>query len=410
MSDRKPRDRPLEEHDPPEFDPLPEWIGPATGLVHGARRPERNAGAIVPPIYQTSTFQFPAEFSDAGPGGKIYHYTRNGNPSHEVAAELVRRLEGAEDARVFASGMGAISATLLTFLSAGDEVVALEDLYGGTLGLLSDLLPRMGVTVRWVRNDEAGAPEDIVGSATRVVMLESPTNPLLRVYDLARWGAAADRVGAISVVDNTFATPLNQRPIALGIDLAVHSGTKYLGGHSDLMAGVVAGPASLLRRIDATHRALGSVLDPFAAFLLTRGLRTLGVRMARHNENARAVREAIEGHRNVRKVFFPGSASPEAEAIAARQMTGRGGMVSIEVRGGLGGAERFLRRLQLIQVAPSLGGAESLVSLPVQTSHRYLTAEERADRGIGDGLVRLSLGIEETDDLVRDVRQALDAV
>jgi len=410
MTPAPPRTRPLAEHDRPEFDPIPEWSGVTTSLIHGARRPERNAGAVVPPIYQTSTFQYPEAFSDAGPGGKVYHYTRVGNPSHEVPAELVRRLEGAEGARVFASGMGAISATLLTFLSAGDEVVALEDLYGGTIEILTDLLPRLGIRVRWVRADAAGEPEKVIGSATRAVVLESPTNPLLRVIDLKRWAEAADRAGALTIVDNTFATPVNQRPLALRADLVVHSGTKYMGGHADLMAGLVAGPERLLERIDATHRVVGAVLDPFAAFLLARGLRTLGLRMARHNENGRAVSAAAEGHRNVVHVNYPGSGSDEDERVAARQMTGRGGIVSIEVRGGLAGAERFLRNLEIIEVAPSLGGVESLASLPVQTSHRYLAPSERAARGIGDGLVRLSLGIEEPEDLVRDVRQALDGL
>ena len=410
MTGPRPRDRPLGEHARPEFEPLPEWAGVSTTLIHGARRPDRNAGAITPPIYQTSTYHFPEAFSDAGPGGKVYQYTRDANPTHEVAAELVRRLERAEGARVFASGMGAISSTLLTFLSAGDEVVAMEDLYGGTIELLTELLPRLGVQVRWVGHAEAAEPERAVGSATRLVVLESPTNPLLRVVDLARWAEAADRVGAISVVDNTFATPVNTRPLELGIDLAVHSGTKYFGGHADLMAGAVAGPETLLRRIDNTHRVIGSVLDPFAAFLLTRGLRTLALRMARHNDNGRVVAEAVRGHRNVRQVCYPGAASAAEEEIAARQMGGRGGMVSIEVRGGLGGAERFLHRLQLIQVAPSLGGVESLASLPVLTSHRHLTPAAREARGIGDGLVRLSLGIEDPDDLVRDVRQALDGL
>ena len=221
----------------------------------------------------------------------------------------------------------------------------------------------------------------------------------------------ADRVGAITVVDNTFATPMNQRPLELGVDLVVHSGTKYLGGHADLMAGVVAGPERLLERIDATHRVLGAVLDPFAAFLLVRGLRTLGLRVARQNENARAVARGRRGpSERSRASASPGPRSADEEEIARRQMAGRGGMVSIEVKGGLAGAERFLRNLRLIEVAPSLGSVESLASLPIQTSHRYLSPAERAARGIGDGLVRLSLGIEETEDLVRDVREALDAL
>jgi methionine-gamma-lyase len=410
VSPARGRTRPLGEHDRPEFEPLPAWSGVTTSLVHGARRPERNAGAVVPPIYQTSTFHFPESFSDAGPAGKIYQYTRGTNPNQEVAAELVRRLEGAEGARVFGSGMGAMSACLLTLVNSGDEIVALDDLYGGTLELLTGLLPRFGVRVRWVSAAESHDPEQVLRRGVKAVVLESPTNPLLRVTDLRRWSEAADRAGAITIVDNTFATPVNQRPLALGADLVVHSGTKYLGGHSDLIAGVVAGPERLLERIDATYRVVGSVLDPFAAFLLTRGLRTLGLRMARHNANAAAVRAAAEGHRNVVQVHFPGAGSAEAEALAARQMTGRGGMVSIEVRGGLAGAERFLRGLELVDVAASLGGVESLVSLPVQTSHRYLSPKERASRGIPDGLVRLSLGIEDTEDIVRDVAQALDGV
>jgi cystathionine beta-lyase/cystathionine gamma-synthase len=404
------RTRPLGEHDPPQFDPIPPWSGVTTTLVHGAQRPERNAGAVVAPIYQTSTFHFPEALSDAGPSGKIYQYTRGTNPTQEVPAELVRRLEGAEGARVFGSGMGAISSCLLSLLRTGDEVVALDDLYGGTLELLRGLLPRVGVRVRWVSAAESTEPERMLTSGSKVVVLESPTNPLLRVTDLKRWAEAADRVGAITLVDNTFATPINQRPLALGADLVVHSGTKYFGGHADLVAGVVAGPERLLEKVDATYRVLGSVLDPFAAFLLARGLRTLGLRMARHNENAAAIRAAAEEHRHVVRVHYPGAGSAEEEAVAARQMTGRGGMVSLEVRGGLAGAERFLHGLELIQPAASLGGVESLASLPVQTSHRYLSADERAARGIPDGLVRLSLGIEDTEDLVRDVRHALDGV
>ncbi len=395
---------------PPErarFRPLPEWVGPATRLIHGARRTELNAGAVVPPIFQSSTFHYPPEFSEARAHGQVAFYTRLGNPSLEVPAELIRGLEGAEAARVFSSGMGAISTTLLTLLRPGDEVVALEDLYGGTLDLLGGLLPSLGVRVRWVSAEAAREPEAVVGPETRLAVLESPTNPLLRVHDIARWAEATRRRGALLLVDNTFATPILQRPLSLGADLVVHSATKYLGGHADLLAGAVAGPRELIERVDATHQVLGAVLDPFAAFLLTRGLRTLGVRVERQSASGTAVAQSLAGDPRVERVHYPGSANPEEEQIAARQMRGRGGMVSLVVRGGSEGAHRFLHQLKLVHVAGSLGGVESLASMPAETSHRHLSAGECARRGIVPGLVRLSLGIEDVDDLIRDLREAL---
>lgn len=279
MSDRS------ESQDPglkprPRFDPLPEWVGPSTRLVHGARRPEYNAGAVVPPIYQTSTYHFPASFSEAADRGGVYLYSRLANPTVEVPTELLRQLEGGEAARLFGSGMGAVMSVLLSLLKSGDEVVALDVLYGGTLDVLTDLFPGYGVSVRFVSEREAREPEAVLTSRTRIAWLESPTNPLLTVHDLARWGKACDSVGAILAVDNTFATPINQNPIALGADLVVHSATKYLGGHHDLVAGAVVGPADLLSRID-TKGNIGAMLDPFAAFLLGRSLKTLALRVAR---------------------------------------------------------------------------------------------------------------------------------
>ncbi|HKV90607.1 MAG TPA: aminotransferase class V-fold PLP-dependent enzyme, partial [Thermoplasmata archaeon] len=285
------------------FTTLPEWVGPSTRAVHAAQRPDANAGAVVFPIYQTSTYRYPAEFSEARESGDVHLYTRLDNPTQEVAAESVRTLEGAESARVFGSGMGAISSTLLTLLSPGDEVVALEDLYGGTLDLLRELLPRYGVRVRWVSALAAGSPEEVVTRATRLVYLESPTNPLLRVHDIRRWADAAHSAGALAVLDNTIATPINQRPLELGIDLVLHSASKALGGHSDIIAGAVAGRAELLERIDRTHKVLGSALDPFAAFLLTRGMKTLAVRVARQNENGQRVAAALRDASGVARVF-----------------------------------------------------------------------------------------------------------
>lgn len=392
---------------PGPFAPLPEWAGPTTRLVHGARRPERNAGAVVPPIYQTSTFRYPSEYSEAeGPGG-AYLYTRYENPTQEVAAELVRDLEGGGAARVFGSGMGAIATTLLALTRPGDEVLAAEGLYGGTVELLGGLLSRFGVHVRWVTAEEALAPERCVGPQTRVLYLETPSNPTLRVLDLARWAQAADGAGAVSVVDNTFATPVNQRPLDFGIDVVLHSATKYLGGHSDLVGGVAVGPAELIERVRDAHLVLGSVLDPFAAFLLARGLRTLGLRVERQSASAAELATRLEGHPGVQRVWYPGRGGASEEAIAARQMRGRGGVVTFSVPGGAASAHALLHRLRLVQVAASLGGVESLVSLPRETSHARVGAAERARLGIDDGMIRLSVGIEEVDDLWRDLDAAL---
>jgi cystathionine beta-lyase/cystathionine gamma-synthase len=390
------------------FESLPAWVGLSTRLVHGARRPELNAGAVVPPIYQTSTYHYPAEYSEADGAGEVHMYTRGDNPTHEVAEELVRQAEGAEAALVFASGMGAISGTLLTFLKAGDEVVVLDDLYGGTRRLFTELLPGLGVRVRWVRSDEPDDPAAALSGSARMVYLETPSNPLLRVHDLAAWAEAADRAGALLVVDNTFATPVNQNPLAHGADLVLHSATKYLGGHSDLVAGVVVGPSELVERVGAGTLNLGATLDPFAAFLLARGLRTLALRVARQNENGARAVEALASHARVKRVDYPGRASPDEEAIARRQMRGRGGLLAVTVDGGSDGARRFLHELKLVHVASSLGGVESLASTPADTSHRHLTVEQRARLGIEPGTVRLALGIEEPEDLLRDLTEALD--
>jgi cystathionine beta-lyase/cystathionine gamma-synthase len=390
------------------FRPLPEWAGLATRLVHGGQLPELNAGAVVPPVYQTSTFRFPAVFSEAADRGAVHIYSREGNPTVAGPAELLRDLEGGEAAELFASGMGAIAATFLSFLKAGDEVVAPDGLYGGTTDLLRGFLPRFGVRVHLLDSAQARAPESAVLPATRLAFLETPTNPLLRVHDIRRWAEAVHKVGGVLAVDNTFASPVNQRPLALGADLAVHSATKYLGGHSDLLAGAVVGSSDLLGRLDPAHH-LGAPLDPFAAFLLHRSLKTLALRVERQNRNAAAVIGALEGDPTVARIHYPGRADAAEEAIASRQMTGRGGMLALSLRGGAKAARRFLSALRIVQVASSLGGVESLVSVPGETSHRAYSDEQRAALGIDDGLVRISLGIEEPEDLVRDLREALTA-
>jgi cystathionine beta-lyase/cystathionine gamma-synthase len=389
------------------FRPLPAWAGLATRLVHGGQLPELNAGAVVPPVYQTTTYRYPAAFSEAAAHGSVHIYSREGNPTVEGPAEVLRQLEGGGAARLFGSGMGAISATLLSLLRAGDGVVAPDGLYGGTTALLRDVLPRFGVRVDLLDLTRARMPEAHLGPDLRLAFLETPSNPTLRVHDIRRWAEAVHRSGAVLVVDNTFASPINQRPLALGADLVVHSATKYLGGHSDLTAGVVVGESALVGRIDPAHH-FGAPLDPFAAFLLHRSLRTLALRVERQNRTAAEVVRAVENHPAVARVHYPGRASTEEEAVASRQMCGRGGMLALSLRGGGPSARRFLERLEIVEIAASLGGVESLVSVPRETSHRPYTDQERAALGIDDGLVRLSLGLEDPNDLVRDLTGALD--
>ncbi len=380
-----------------------------TLAVHASDRPDRTAGAVVAPIFQTSTFRYPAAYSEAGKAG-LHHYTRLANPTLAQAAGAIARLEGGQEGRVFASGMGALSAAILGRLRAGDEVVALEDLYGNTVTLLSRELPRWGIHVRWVPGEESAEVERFVGERTRLLVLESPTNPTLRVHDIERWARAARSVGARLLVDNTFATPVNQRPLTLGAGMVMHSATKYLGGHSDILAGALVSPDGSLSELDAFSATLGATLDPLAAFLLVRGLKTLPLRVRRQNENARALVKEFSGHPKVREILYPGLHSREEELLARRQMTGRGGMVSIVLRGGLPAARRFLSGLKVVTVASSLGGVESLVSLPLLSSHRQMSRAERLRRGIDDGLARLSVGIEDASDLIADLRSALRGV
>lgn len=381
-----------------------------TVAVHGANQPDLNAGSIIPPVYQTATYHYPAAFSEARAPGKVHLYTRVDNPNHTQAAEVVRRLEGAEAGLVFASGMAALSAAILGHLRQGDEILALEDLYGNTGTLLRDELPRFGISVRWVPSSQSSEVEKFLSPRSKLLLVESPTNPTLRVHDLAHWAEAAHGGGALLLVDNTFASPVNQLPISLGADLVMHSATKSLGGHSDLVAGVLVGRSDLLTRLHPFAYTLGATLDPWAAFLLIRGIKTLPLRVQRQNANARAVIDEMRRHPKVEQVCYPGSASADEERLAARQMSGRTGMVSIVVQGGREGARRFMGALRLVHPASSLGGVESLASMPVDTSHRQFSVQELARRGIGEGMVRLSLGVEDAADLVSDLRQALEKV
>lgn len=379
----------------------------ATRAVRAGQHHDPLTMAHVTPIYQTSTFvlgsmaQGAALFAGESAGNV---YSRVGNPTVRAVEEKVASLEGAEDGVAFASGMGAIAAVFMSLLRQGDEVLLLGPLYGGTRGLLEDLLPRFGVTARAVADHElAGA----VGPHSRMLYVETPTNPDLRVHDLALVGRVARAHGLISVCDNTFATPYLTRPHEHGIDLVVHSATKYLSGHGDLLGGVVAGPVELTGPIRMEGlRHLGATLDPFAAHLLLRGMRTLHLRMAAHCRNARAVALALRGLPGVARVHYPGLEEHPGHAVAARQMSDFGGMVSLELAGGLPAAAAFLEALRLFDHAVSLGDVASLACHPASTTHQLLPRELLAAEGVVDGLVRLSVGVEATDDLVADVVQA----
>lgn len=361
------------------------------------------------PIVPSSTYDFDDQsavdrYYESGEG---YLYSRYENPTVRVAERFVADLERAEDAACFGSGMAAISTTMLTLVRAGDRVAAQRELYGGTVGLLDQVLPQHGVAVDWLDAAEIAELEPRRIAGCRLLYLESPTNPALRIVDLARAARIGREAGAVVAVDSTFASPILQRPIELGVDLVLHSATKYLGGHSDLVGGVVAGRRDRIETIARRRRLLGGILDPFSAFLLVRGLRTLAVRVEAQVRNAGLVAAFLEQHRAVERVFYPGLESHPDRAVAERQMSGAGAMVSFEVSGGAPAAERAHDRLRLFVRAPSLGGIESLASIPARMSHRHLGPEQRRQAGISDGLVRLSIGLEAPEDLIADLDQAL---
>jgi cystathionine beta-lyase/cystathionine gamma-synthase len=355
---------------------------------------------VVTPIYQSATF-----FTDPVPAGEV-RYTRYGNnPGHQRLAQKLAELEGGDDAIVLASGNAACALSLLSCVQAGDHVVAQRELYGGTLRLLERELPRLGIETTFVPfgSDWASA----LRPSTRALLIEVPVNPTLRVPDIRNVAEAAARQGLPLIVDATFASPINFRPLEHGADIVFHSATKYLGGHSDLSAGAVISTSERVAHVRELLKSFGPVLDPHAVWLLERGVKTLAVRMARHNENGMAVARWLEDHPAVARVLYPGLASHPDHERARALFAGFGGVVGVMVRGGDDAALRVTQRLRLLCVAPSLGGVESLVSMPRFTSHAALSSEERRAIGIGDGYIRLALGIEDAADLIADLEQAL---
>jgi cystathionine beta-lyase/cystathionine gamma-synthase len=384
---------------------------PATELIHLADGVNDDATPLTTPIYETSTYVFDSaqEVRDYNEGrsGKFL-YSRYANPTVLAVERKIAALEGAEAALVLSSGQAATTTALMGLLGGGDEVVCSAAIYGGTFHLIADLLPKFGITARFVSIDELRQPESILSPSTRLLWFESPINPTLRCVDIAAVAAACRTRGVLSVMDNTFASPINQQPLSLGVDVVMHSATKYLNGHSDVTAGALAGPAALMDKVLSARKLVGTVLDPYAAYALGRGVKTLAVRVERQNASALAIARAVEERGRVERVYYPGLESHPDHAIAARQMRGFGGMVCIDLGGGYDRAARFFDRLTIIKRAASLGGVESLCSLPILTSQWGHTDEELARAGVTPSMVRLSIGLEDPDDLLADINQALD--
>ncbi len=383
---------------------------PATELVRG-EGVNRSAEPLTTPIYETTTFLFDnAEEVRAYNEGKSskFLYTRYANPTITPVEDRIAVLEGAEAALVLSSGQAATATALMGLTAAGDEIVCSAAVYGGTLHLLADLLTKFGIKPRFVSLQELAHPDEVISSSTKIVWFESPINPTLRCVDIATVARTCKARGVISIVDNTFASPINQQPIALGVDLVMHSATKYLNGHSDVTAGALAGAARLIAPILDARKKLGTILDPYAAYALGRGLKTLSVRMERHNANAMAVARWLAADERIAAVYYPGLEQHPDHAIAKKQMRGFGGMVCVDVGGGYDRAARFFDRLKVFRRAASLGGVESLCSLPVLTSQWGHTEEELERAGVTHSMARLSVGLEDPEDLIADLDQALD--
>jgi cystathionine gamma-synthase len=390
-----------------------------TACVHGEIGedgvPKKPYDAVPTPIVCSATYAFAstAELRDHFEGRiEREEYGRYGNPTVRAAEKTLAALEGAEDAALFASGMAAITTSLFAILKTGDHVVVTSDCYRRTRQFVDRALSRFGVTATLIEpGDASGIEAAILPGRTKVVFTEAPTNPFLRVIDIAAVAGAAKKHRGVKVlVDATFATPVNLRPLELGADLVLHAGTKYLGGHNDVLAGGISGSTALVGAIRDFRGVLGGVLDPHAAYLLERGIKTLALRVERQNESAARVARFLEAHPAVRAVYYPGLESHPDHAVAARQMRGFGGVVTFRVRSDLDGTSRFVDACRLATMAPSLGGVETLVEQPALMSYYELTSEERAQIGIPEDLVRLSVGVEDANDIIADLDRALSGV
>ena len=376
----------------------------ATRAIHAGQQPDPSTGAIMTPIYASSTYVQRSPGDHQG-----WEYSRSHNPTRDAYEKCIADLESGVRGFAFASGMAA-TATILELLDAGDHVVAGDDLYGGTFRLFHRVRERSaGLKFTFARLDQPGELQQALRPETKLVWVETPTNPMLKIVDIAAAAEAAHAHGALLVVDNTFATPMLTRPLELGADLVMHSATKYLGGHSDLVGGVAAvRDAELGERLWFLLNSAGAIQGPFDSFLALRGLKTLPLRMRAHDQNGRRIAAHLEGHRDVERVIYPGLPSHPQHALASRQQSGFGGMISFVIRGGLERSRTFLSALQVFALAESLGGVESLAEHPAIMTHASVEPAKRAALGIADGLVRLSVGIEDVEDLIADLEQAFE--
>lgn len=385
----------------------------STRAVRAGERTDPETGAVVTPIYETSVFAFSStqQLIDAvseKTGRDVY--TRWSNPTITAAEQKIAELEGAEDCAIFSSGMAAISTTVMSLVSSGDHIASIRDLYGGTVDLFAKLMARFGVKTSFVEATDTAEIESSIRDNTKIIFVETPTNPTLKLVDLSKVAGIAEKTGAKVLVDNTFATPYNQQPLQFGCSLTIHSATKYLAGHNDVTAGAAAGPKELIEPIKKLRRTLGGVLDPHGAWLLLRGMKTLAIRMEKHNANGQKVAEYLENHPKVERVYYPGLSAHPQHSLAKRQMKGYGGVLSFEVKGDLNRTIRFVDSLKLALIGPSLGGAETLVTQPSTASHYFIDPEERRKAGISDSLIRLSVGIEDAEDIISDLEQAFESV
>jgi len=386
--------------------------GDSTRSVHEAEPYDEETGALVTPIFETSTFGFTkaAEVAPAMAGEKGYVYSRWDNPTVVRLEKKLAAFEKGGDGAAFGSGMAAISTTVFSLIEKRSHVVGIRDLYGGTFALLSSLLPRLGIETTLVDTTDFDEMARAVKKNTKAILIETPTNPTLKIVDIIKVAKLAHGVGAALLVDNTFASPINQTPMTMGADVVLHSATKYLNGHADVVAGLAVGSKEKAHAIKMMRREFGGTLDPLPAWLVLRGMKTMAVRVRQQNVNAQAVAEFLSTHRKVRVVNYPGLKSHPQHALAKKQMKGFGGMLSFDINGNMRDAMRFTESLKVASLAASLGGVETLVSQPALMTHTQMSAKERAETGIPETLVRVSVGIEDADDLVSDFKQALSSL